>query len=629
MNKVLISIAMVVAAASALLYAADRAHETTPLADTDSLRHTATGDLLGFADAYDTHGWMGIPFAEPAVGELRWRAPQPAAPWSDTREALTLGSPCVQYWNVTAGIKVGESGQVVGSEDCLYLNVWAPRFSPDAIPTGDKRLPVMFWIHGGGNTAGTANTYKGHHLAGSQDVIVIAINYRLGPLGWFSHPALRNTADNALDASGNFGLLDMISGLEWVRDNISEFGGDPDNVTIFGESSGAHDVFALLVSPSAKGLFHRAISQSGSINTLERRWAENYMDDVEPGEPNSSREVIAKLLQADGIASERKQAKEMIATMSDQDISRYLRSKSVEQMLSAYRDENMLGMYRAPQNFRDGTLLPTKSIFELLAQPQHYNSVPLMLGTTRDEQKIFMADDPRFVDKFLGIFPRAKDSTSYNREAAYLSDQWKAMAVDEPAKVISATKGNPVYAYRFDWDEGPKNWWGDFSELIGAGHALELDFIFGDFNEGLTEGVGLGLIYNEENQAGREQLSSAMMSYWAQFAYTGNPARGRNNNLPEWSAWGSSQGDFIVLDTEADGGLRMSNKGISVQALKERLLADSTVANQEDLCRRYVSLFFMTWPSSADFWDEEEYANWGEQGCRQYPPYDPADFYRY
>ncbi len=625
----MISIAMVVAVAGALLYPADQPHETTPLADTESLRHTKTGDVLGFADAHDTHGWLGIPFAQPAVGELRWRAPQPPAPRSDTREALTDGAPCVQYWNVTAGIEGGEPGQLAGSEDCLYLNVWAPRFSPDAIPTGDKRLPVMFWIHGGGNTAGTANTYKGHQLAGSQDVIVIAINYRLGPLGWFSHPALRNTSGNALDASGNFGVLDMISGLEWVRDNISQFGGDPDNVTIFGESSGAHDVFALLVSPLAKGLFHRAISQSGSINTLERRWAENYLDDVEPGESNSSQEVIAKLLQADGIASERNQAKEIIATMSDQDISSYLRSTSPEQMLSAYKDENMLGMYRAPQNFRDGTVLPTESIFELLAQPQHYNSVPLMLGTTRDEQKIFMADDPRFVDKFLGIFPRAKDSERYNREAAYLSDQWKAMAVDEPAKVISAAKGSPVYAYRFDWDEGPKNWWGDFPDLIGAGHALELDFLFGDFNESFAEMVGLGFLYNEENQPGREQLSSAMMSYWAQFAYTGNPARGRNNNLPQWASWGSSTGDFMVLDTEADGGLRMSNKGISVQSLKERLLADSTVRSQEELCRRYATLFFMSWPSSADFWNEDEYANLGELGCSQYSPYDLGDFYQY
>jgi para-nitrobenzyl esterase len=201
---------------------------------------------------------------------LRWRAPLAAAPWTGTRTATAMGSPCIQFWGPISGLK-GHEGDVVGAEDCLYLNIWAPAAA--STPAADERLPVMVWIHGGGNTIGTGNTYNGSHLAGSQKVVVVTINYRLGVLGWLSHPALREGAANAADASGNYGVLDMIEALRWVQKNIAAFGGDPANVTVFGESAGGHDVFALLASPLAKGLFQRAIVQSGSLRTSSRTWA--------------------------------------------------------------------------------------------------------------------------------------------------------------------------------------------------------------------------------------------------------------------------------------------------------------------------------------------------------------------
>jgi para-nitrobenzyl esterase len=278
------------------------------LADADSLRQTPSGDVVGFSDQYQTHAWLGIPYAKAPTGDRRWRAPLPLDPWQGTLEALAYSPPCTQLWGQVSGIDDGNDGDVVGDEDCLYLNIWAPAFAPGEIAVAGSGLPVMVWIHGGGNTIGTANTYQGHHLAASQQVIYVGINYRLGMLGWFSHEALRTDAANALDSSGNYGILDMIAALEWVRDNIASFGGDPDNVTIFGESAGGRNVYALVGSPLAAGLFHRAISQSGSMQTSPLARAENLADAEVPGDANSSSEVLASLLQADGGAANRDEA---------------------------------------------------------------------------------------------------------------------------------------------------------------------------------------------------------------------------------------------------------------------------------------------------------------------------------
>ncbi|WP_200821344.1 carboxylesterase family protein [Oceanicoccus sp. KOV_DT_Chl] len=234
---------------------------TVHVADKSSTRKSGSGTFVGFADIHDTHAWLGIPFAEAPVSDLRWRAPLPVSPSDKPLQALAYQPPCVQYWNPLTGV-AGEEGEVVGSEDCLHLNVWAPAFEQEAVPKGDQRLPVMVWIHGGGNTIGTANTYQGHHLASDQKIIFVALNYRLGVLGWFGHEAIRNTSASPEDASGNYGVLDMIAGLQWVKDNISAFGGDPNNVTIFGESAGGRNVYALLGSPLAGGYSIRPLCRA-------------------------------------------------------------------------------------------------------------------------------------------------------------------------------------------------------------------------------------------------------------------------------------------------------------------------------------------------------------------------------
>lgn len=586
---------------------------TVHAADVTSSRKAASGTFVGFADKYDSQAWLGIPFAEAPVAELRWQAPVAAPPRDKPLQALAYQSPCVQYWSPLAGV-AGEDGQLVGSEDCLYLNVWAPASRQEAVPTGDQRLPVMVWIHGGGNTIGTANTYQGHHLASDQEVIFVALNYRLGVLGWFGHEAIRNTSASLEDASGNYGVLDMITGLQWVNENISAFGGDPDNITIFGESAGGRDVYALLGSPLAKGLFHKAIVQSGSTLTTTRSRAENYMDDPEPGMSWSSRELINAVVVNTGNADDRDAAKAVISDMPDQAIVDLMRDQTPAELFSVI-DAAGFGMYRSPQNLRDGHVLPLEPLMERFGNADDYNSVPLILGTNRDESKVFMAQDPEYISHWFGVIPRIKDETLYNHFAAYSSDLWKALSVDEPATILSETQGN-VYAYRFDWDESPSTWLVDFPTLLGAGHGLEVSYVFGDF----YGGISIPYLLSEENETGRLALSTSMMNYWGEFAHSGSPGLGRDGEQVKWTAWNNMGDRILLLDTEAGGGIRMSDTLMTAQSLKQRLQGDTLIATQHDLCRLYANLFINSYQAT-DFWEQGEYDKLGEGGCRQYDPY--------
>ena len=197
--------------------------------------------------------YMGVPFAAPPLGELRWREPQPVVPWKGTRQATSFAPACMQN-----GVSMPGEKPPATSEDCLYLNIWTPA------KTAEERLPVMVWIHGGGYTNGSASMplYWGDKLA-QRGVVVVTIAYRLGPLGFLAHPEL--TAESAKKSSGNYGLLDQIAALEWIQRNIAAFGGDRELVTIAGQSAGAMAVSMLMASPRAKSLFHRAIGQSGGV----------------------------------------------------------------------------------------------------------------------------------------------------------------------------------------------------------------------------------------------------------------------------------------------------------------------------------------------------------------------------
>ncbi len=582
--------------------------EPPPVADPAATRTIEQGTVVGYAHpGRAAQVWKGIPFAAPPVGDLRWRAPKLPAGWEGTRESLTSGSECPQ-------LEMRDSNTVKGKEDCLYLDVFAPQFDVDAIPQGDDRRPVMVWIHGGGNSIGSAQVYDASRLVVTGDVIVVNVQYRLGVLGWFSHPALRERTTNADDASGNYGTLDTIRALEWVQDNIAAFGGNPDNVTIFGESAGGVDVYALLLSPRAKGLFHKAIAQSGVLVSTPRADAEGFADDHPRFVPGAN-ELVLRYLLADGKVTDRAAARAAISDMSNAQVDAYLRGKTADELLEIFSDNVGGAMYYVPQVIRDGHVIVDMDPLQAVATPGAFNDVPIIAGTNREETKLFEMFGSKHVRRVMGIPVGVTDERGFDLEGEYGGLLWKAQGSDEPLATMRASGLTDVYGYRFDWDEQGKLLWVDLSRLLGAAHAIELLFVFGFTDLGWFTDV----MYADQPSA--STLSAQMQSYWTNFAHTGSPGRGLKGDLTEWQAWGEQPGDntFMVLDSAAGGGVRMSNEAVTVESVVTRLDADTRVVNTEERCglyRRMVRGFYV--PKALD------YAAFQSGACTQWPIEQPV-----
>jgi para-nitrobenzyl esterase len=540
--------------------------EPPHVADPDALRTVAQGQVVGFANDYDTQGWLGIPYAAAPVGALRWRAPRPALAWSGTKQALAYGSICPQFPLTIPGLAKPKE-PVQGQEDCLFLNIFAPRATPSTVPQGESRLPVMVWFHGGGHAVGSSNTYGNFRaLAGTRKVIVVTINYRLGILGWLHHPALYEAKASAEDRSGNYGTLDTIAALRWVKDNIAAFGGDPTRVTIFGESAGGANVFSLLTSPAAKGLFQRAISESGLVEARTFADGENFSDDASPGMPLSSKELLLALLQADHSVSDRASAKTKLAAMPAREIEAYLRGKSVNDLFAAVKlvvPVSNVGLYPFPHAFQDGAVLAAAPALAALSSAKTYNQVPVIMGNNHDEFRFMQSMDDEYVRKLFGFVPLIRDKEAYLRDATIYSEIWRRAGSEVPARKIAALGGSPVYVYRFDWAQQPTSPI-DQRTLIGAGHTLEMAFVEGEPKVSTMEKMAYGM--TEENAPGRKVVQDAMTSYWAEFAYSGNPGKGRDGTLPEWKTWPAdptTPDKLMVFDDPKAGGVRMSGDALS------------------------------------------------------------------
>ncbi|NND83482.1 MAG: carboxylesterase family protein [Gammaproteobacteria bacterium] len=523
-----------------------------PLVDLATERKANSGSVVGFTSEHGAHVWTGLPFAQPPVGDLRWRAPRATNGWTDTLRALEFAPSCAQPPSRLGG---DESG---GAEDCLYLNIYAPPMTAEAAAQAD--LPVLFWIHGGGNSIGSASDYDASILATQENVIVITTQYRLGPFGWFYHPEMAASGDSAADRSGNYGTLDLIEALRWTGANVKAFGGDPDNITIFGESAGGFNVFSLILAPAADGLFHKAISQSGSV-----RFAD--LDSAMQSTPNGSMAAAQRMIEA---------------TQVD-DVGQ-LRNVSAADVLAAYNPDPNSGMISMPTIMHDGdvlTELPSLAAFEA----GRFNKVPLMMGTNKDEAKLFQYMDPKYADTWFGIWTRAKNPEVYQRDARYKSEHWRLMGVEEPARSLS---GVPIYAYRFDWDDLGTPLGMDMPLLFGAAHAFEIPFIFG--------GIGLGqlgdILDTTPNPQDKTALSESMMGYWGNFARLGDP-NGDQPGLPEWQPWGETE-QFLIFDAAADGGIRMSDDTITVAGLVGELVADTSFENQQNRCDLYRELLLFS-----------------------------------
>ncbi len=548
--------------------------ERTPNGE-PTVRRIAYGVVRGERARNEALVWRGIPYAAKPMGALRWKAPRPPEPWQGERLAVENGQPCVQDLSLAYPFKDDDGDGLVGTEDCLYLNVFAPK---DA--AANAKLPVMYFIHGGGNVGGhnAAPTYDGSPLAQRHDVVVVTINYRLGLLGWFLHPALVGADSSADDRSGNWGTLDIIAGLEWVRDNIGAFGGDPGNVTIFGESAGGANVYSLLVSPRARGLFHRAIVQSGGILCDSLQRACNYTDDAVPGSAASSREIVNQLLVRRGQASDRSDAKAIQNGMQPHAIAELLRGTEVRELI-AVANPNRLRLYDAPRVLTDGTVLPSEPWLKLFGAGR-FNKVPVITGTNRDERRLYQYIDPEWRKTLL------EHPNDYVLYAHYSTLAWKQHAVDDVARAMTQGGHREVYAYRFDWDEQGVQGEVDISLAVGAGHAVELSFVFG------TAG-GVLVPLGDRDAPGRRALSASMMSYWAEHAYSGAPGRGRDGRESAWTPWSDADGQpkLMIFDTVADGGNRMSAEGITGPALKKAVLDERRFEQVGLHARLYRALF--------------------------------------
>ncbi len=554
------------------------------VADPASRRSTPSGDVVGFTGRYGSFVWLGLPFAKPPVGALRWRSPEPPVAWSGAREALEPGSPCVQYASPLGGIQTARANTPVGDEDCLTLNVYAPK---TATPT--SFLPVMVWIHGGGNTIGAGTLYDGGHLAAARDVVVVTVNYRLGPFGWFRHESLRAGAADDVERSGNFGTLDLVRALAWVQTHVASFGGDPARVTIFGESAGATNVMTLLLTPQAVGLFHRAILESGGYHIRSVEAGEAFTEPPGPNPGNSSNEAIARMLIASGRARDRTDAKAAIAQTPPADLAAELRGLSARDVLAAYTPIPGIGMIPMPTVFGDDIVLASDPYLSRLRQPEGWNRVPVMLGTNRDESKLFMFASPTWVHRWLGIVPRVIEPVQYEAVGTTLSRMWKATGVDEPATSMNASGATDLYVYRFDWDEEPTVLGADLSHMLGAFHGLEIPFVFGHFDLG-REG---NRMFTAANEPGRTKLADAMMSYWTEFATTGRPASGRDGKLTPWPAWNRATPTFLVLDgDDGGGGIRPSTEMVSRFDVLDAIEHDQRLPTERDRCLLYRELVY-------------------------------------
>ena len=460
--------------------------------------------------------FRGIPYAEPPVGDNRWRAPVAKASWEDTRPATTFGPACWQ--RLTPASSVYTRGDLDRDEDCLYLNVWT------AAEDATEARPVMVWFHGGGHTGGwgSAKIFDGTALA-EKGVVLVTINYRLGPFGFLAHPAL--TAESAHAASGNYGLLDKVAALEWVRDNIAAFGGDPGNVTIFGQSAGSWSVCYLMASPLAAGLFHKAIGHSGGC--------------FRGGRPDLASAHEAGLTAAAALGVEGDGAEALTA----------LRALDAAAVLDSGLGSGAIV---------DGWFMPGPAR-DIFAAGEH-NDVPVIVGALANEGTTLYANMPERTEAELGAMFREQYGehadallAAYQPEVEK-STKWGAQAIQADrsfvwemrtwARAVEAS-GNAAYLYFFsqappvfriyvperaaiDMPDGPDGY--------GAYHSGDLAYAFGN-----TRLVGIN--WTEWDH----EISRAMSQYWVNFARTGDP---NGDGLATWPRYEAAADEWLEFGTD-------------------------------------------------------------------------------
>lgn len=510
---------------------------------------TASGKIRGMVEG-GIAVFKGIPYAAPPVGNYRWRPPQPVSPWEGVRDATGFGPDCAQAgWGAAPG-----TIQEGSSEDCLYLNLWKP-----AETKSRAKLPVMVWIHGGAFVGGSGS---GSGTAGNefarQGVILVTFNYRLGRLGHFAFPAL--SAEHPEEPKGSYAFMDQIAALEWVQENIAAFGGDPNNVTIFGFSAGGVSVHSLMTIPDARGLFHKAISESGGSRDGVLTGRPMNKENVDPLYPVSAETIGINFARKHGIEG------------TDAAALARLRALSVEEIVDGGQENDGQGgprIYSGP--ILDGQLVveTAESAYKAGRQAR----VPLIIGNCSAEIGGSFVNSSSSKEELFSLFGELEREA----KAAYDPDGDKEFdevitkfntdwVWGEPARMTArafVAKGEPAYIYHFGYVPAPmrERW------QHGAGHGSEVPYVFNNLNArwGATEAT-------PEDQ----KLAQMMNTYWANFATTGNP---NGEGLPIWPLYSTRKEE--ILDIESDGKLvgkpdpRKARLDVIEQAFKDRVRIQS------------------------------------------------------
>ena len=498
-----------------------------------TLVRTTLGPIIGRHEGRSggTYSWLGIPYAEPPVGELRWRPPKPHRPWRELRQAQRYGAGCTQPGRFFSPSPNGPFYELavrdglkkpVGEEDCLTLNVFRPS-------TSKRDLPVVFFIHGGSNVVGYSADpmYDGRELAERAQAVVVTVNYRVGVFGWLNAENLAN--GDALSTSGNYGTLDLIEALRFVDRNAGRFGGDSGNISVMGQSAGAVNVWSLLVSPLARGMVDKAIPLSGGLSTRSvadaRAYADRVIQAAESDHPDS-----------------RLRGVDLLRSLSADDLVRVL----VNHQLDA-----------TPAVIADGTVIPSDPYAVLESGVDR--DVPVLAGNTREEGKLFgssigahkPSDYDRFTLQYLfdpnrpgALTPSdlLKDEYlpvdkpgGWNDAAAALTDAVFTGINRNSLNTLADSGNRSLYHYRFDWNQEPA----PFDQVYGAVHAIDLPFVFRNFGHNV-----FSYAFSRQNQPGRLRLSDLMIASVRSFINTGSP---RHRGLGRtWHQWPAS----LVIDAD-------------------------------------------------------------------------------